>query len=465
MREALFRAAQRGSWAGSDEELVGGRQSEALTRRVWGRSWRPVPGPVRRRCPVPGGVVVWPYPRGSSATVDRANCADLFVRSRPGCRVMTEETFRDDKLDGAADGDRVVLFCPWDVLVPRMRCRDGGRLLVDDRPVAAVAGEAMAGVLARAGVLGCGARRGARALRVPGIDGGDTRFVNGTGIVLVKAAQPVLFEGARADLAELGAAPTPFRVAWDRGEVLAAADAFFGRGDGVVLRPAVSSHGAGVMFAGPDGPGGGRPAVEAALEAMRAAVPAQADPFPVTVSTFVESRKVDGRVCDVRMFVVGGPAAPPDTPDPCAPTAGAGGRGGWGLRSLPGPVRPAAAPFADRDRLDAATCLTCAGPGEGRMALTDPGVRGELGLDEAAVERLGRAATLLWARALAEQRALTGARPPFAYGSVDFLIDVDGRAVPVAMNGAGAGGHAGVHPLFGDAFAHGMSAALRTVGL
>jgi hypothetical protein len=188
------------------------------------------------------------------------------------------------------------------------------------------------------------------------------------------------------------------------------------------------------------------------MEAAMADKYGHADPYPITLSTFVESRKIGGRVCDLRMFVVADPQAA-------------------AIRAIPGMVGLAQIPFGGRDELDAATCLTNLNappdpevvPSPRELPLSDPDVLTALGIGEKELELLGRVAVLLWSRAVTAERATTGMALPFAYGSVDFLITEAGRIAPIEMNGANVGSHTSVHPLFLDSFGLAMRAALEEV--
>src|SRR5690242_4427109 len=97
-------------------ESVAQYQSERITRRVYDRSALPFPKPpVPARPATRRGTVLWPYPRGSADTIDRARCADLFLRAHPRFRMVTE----DDLGRAAAEPDQsMVLFCPFDAVLP-----------------------------------------------------------------------------------------------------------------------------------------------------------------------------------------------------------------------------------------------------------------------------------------------------------------------------------------------------------
>jgi len=170
----------------------------------------------------------------------------------------------------------------------------------------------------------------------------------------------------------------------------------------------------------------------------------RADPYPVTLSTFVESRRIDGHACELRIFVVADPA-----------TAA--------IRAIPGMVCLTRPPFGERAGVGAglsASVNSVAVSGHRELPLSDPDVLSALGLSVDKLERLGRFAVLLWSRAIIAERAVTTMALPFAFGSVDFLVTDDGGVTPLEMNGANVGAQRAVHPLFLEAFGRAMRAAL-----
>jgi hypothetical protein len=95
----------------------------------------------------------------------------------------------------------------------------------------------------------------------------------------------------------------------------------------------------------------------------------------------VESRKIDGRACELRMFVIADPSAN-------------------AIRAIPGMVCPKQVPFGERAGLDAHVAaslksVAVSGPrtaaiGSGRAHRTGPGRK--------KLEQLGRFAVLQWSR-------------------------------------------------------------------
>jgi hypothetical protein len=444
MREALFRAAQHGKWA-AQEESVAQRQSERITRQVYERSAQPLakpPAPARTNGPAQGSTLLWPYPRGASDIIDRANCADLFLRTNSGFRVVTEYGLNRGALAAADPAENIMLFCPFETVLPRLSVTSDNLLAVDGRPVDAVASEMIVGFLMRAGLWPKPAR-GVDFTHIPAIDRLRTRLVNGTGLALFKAAQMAHFQRHRDDLSGLGMTLPHGRVGWDRAEVLAASEEWFARGYSVVYRPFAASRGTAVSFLRPHGRRPRRRAVEDVLDAMEAAMAdayGHADPYPVTLSTFVASRKLDGLACELRMFVVSDPAATPT---------------GTAIRAIPGVVCLTPAPFAEPDEPARST------NGHRDLPLSDPDVLAALGIGAKELELLGQVAVMLWGRAVAAERAATGLALPFAFGSVDFLLTEDGRFAPIEMNGANVAAQSSVHPLFLDCFGVAMRSALE----
>jgi hypothetical protein len=437
MREALFRAAQHGKWA-AQEESVAQRQSERITRQVYERSALPFATPARTPSaggPASGRTVLWPYPRGSSDIIDRANCADLFLRTSPEFRVVTDYGLDRDALAKADPAESILLFCPYEAVLPRLSVTPDNRLAVDGRPVDAVASELIVGFLMRAG-LWPKPTRGVDFTHIPAIDRLRTRLVNGTGIALFKAAQMAHFQRQRDVLSDFDVTLPDGRIGWDRAEVVAASEEWFARGHSVVYRPFASSRGTAVSFLRPDGRLPRRHAVEEVLDAMEAAMAdsyGQADPYPVTLSTFVAPRKLDGLACELRMFVVADPS-----------TAA--------MRAIPGVACLTRAPFDES---------TPATDDHRDLPLSDPDVLAALGIGSGELELLGRAAVRLWRAAVTAERAATGMALPFAFGSVDFLLTGDGRVAPIEMNGANVAAQACVHPLFLDCFGVAMRSALQ----
>jgi hypothetical protein len=435
MHEALLRAVHV-SGSAVNQETVARFQSEQITRQVYERSALPLPKP-----PPPawtgqsGRTILWPYPRGSADVIERANCAELFLRTHSGFRVVTEDL---GALTTADPAESILLFCPFEAVLPRVSITPDARLAVDGRPVDAVASELMAGYLMRAGLWPKPARG------VPATDRLRTRLVNGTGIALFKAAQMTHFQRHR-HLADVDLALPHGRIGWDRAEVLAASEEWLGQGHAVVYRPFASSRGTGVSFLSPADGRPRRRAVEDVLDAMESAMAyayGQADPYPITLSTVVEPRTVDGRACELRMFVVADPGAA-------------------AIRAIPGMVCLTPVPFGDRAGLEptgiTASLNSVAVPGHRELPMSDPDVLTALGLDDGKLDLLGRFAVRLWRAAV----TATGPALPFAYGSVDFLIAADGRVAPLEMNGANVGAHRAVHPEFLGAFAVAMQAALK----
>ncbi len=445
MHEALLRAARQGT---AHAESVARFQSERVTRLVYDRSALPLPKPPAPAGPrgsaSPGRTLLWPYPGGSAHIIERAHCAELFLRTYPRFRVIT-----DDDLDGGAaaatdPARNVLLFCAFDTVLPRLSVTPDNRLAVDGRPVDAVASEMILGFLMRAG-LWPKPTRGANFTHVPAIGRLRTRLVNGTGLALFKAAQMAHFQRHRHDVPDLDTMLPQGHVGWDRAEVHAVSEEWLARGDTVVYRPFASSRGTAVSFLGPHDRRPRRRAIDDVLDTMEAAMGdryGHADPYPITLSTFVESRKIDGRVCELRVFVVADPSAT--------------------VHAIPGMVCLTRVPLGEPTEPETSTSLnSVVVSGHRELPLSDPDVLSALGLDVKHLELLGRFAALLWTRAVAAERAATGLALPFAYGSVDFLLTEDGRVTPFEMNGANVSAHSAVHPLFLDAFAIAMRAALE----
>ncbi|MFI7677445.1 hypothetical protein [Actinophytocola sp. NPDC049390] len=447
MREALFRAAQLGAYF-TDEETVGRWQDDELTDRVLAGSLVPVTAATAAP-PTGEPLVVWPYPRGTMHIIDRANCADHFLRTSPEFQLITESG-----LDGPVElpAGPVLVFAPFDTILPKLRVADDGYLTLAGRPITALLNELSLAHLVRHGVLA--ADTVTAAGYQPIVPPPRTHLVNGTQLTLFKGRQLRHVADLAGRLAPLGVAPLPYATSAGRADAVEAVVALGATGNAVVVRPFGASQGTGVTVIGH---AEDTAAVEAGLDRLDRTVAGRyggSGAYPVTITPFVEGRKIDGAVTDVRMFVVYDPA-------------------GGGLRALPGMVRRAAQAFRP-DEITADTVLANVSgavsatdlPGPRVFPLTRPDVLEALGLSPDRLVDLGRAASTLWATAVEAEAAERGSPVPFCYGSVDFLIrQDDGRAVPIEMNGANVGEHPTVAVRRLELFAEATTATLAGLGL
>lgn len=454
MRESLFRAAQRGE-AYLLEETVGQFQDEELTGRVHADSFLPLPA-----APVPPAVadplVVWPYPAGTADLIDRANCADHFVRVNPAYRVLTPEGSLLCDGDGRVPpGGPTVVFASFEWLLPRLAVDPlDGYLVLAGRRIDAVLNEMTLGHLARRGSLPAPRPVNGRRL----IDPPRTHVLNGTQIALDKGAQLDLFAALADVLRPFGVAPLTYLSAPERELAVQAAVDIAGRGRGAVLRPFAASQGTGIAFVDGAGPfEARRAAARRAVAELEAAVTRKYGvdgAYPITITPFVESTKIGGAVTDLRLFVVHDPHT-------------------GGLHALPGVVRRAQRRLAGGTALDRAmACTNLNGnpvadplPGPRMFPLADERVLDQVGLSADRLTDLGRAATTMWAAAVRREQAERGRSLPFCYGSVDVLVREGAGAVLIEMNGANVGMHPSVHPRFLDAFARASTGALASLGL
>jgi hypothetical protein len=329
---------------------------------------------------------------------------------------------------------------------------DDGHLVMSGRPVTALLNELTLAHLARHGVLHTEAVTAAGYR--PIVQPPRTHLVNGTQLALFKARQLRHVADLADRLAPLGVAPLPFASSADRAEAVEAVVALCAAGNAVVVRPFGASQGTGVLVVGADVD---TATVEAALARLEGTVASRygaAGAYPVTVTPFVEGRKIDGAVADVRMFVVHDPA-------------------GGGLRALPGMVRRAARPFRAGAVASDTVLTNFSGtvsegdlPGPRVFPASRADILSALGLTPDRLVDLGRAASLLWATAVEAESADRGRPLPFCYGSVDFLVRQDnGRAVPIEMNGGNVGEHPTVAVRRLDLFAEATTAVLTGLGL
>jgi hypothetical protein len=448
VREALFRAAQQGGFF-TDEETVGRWQDDELTGRVLAGSLVPVPAATGDPETDTPPLVVWPYPRGTMHIIDRANCADHFLTACPDYELVTESDL--DRPMDLPSGPTVV-FAPFDAILPLVGLDGDGSLTLAGRPITALLNELMLAHLVRHDVLPTQAvtAAGYRPIVTPP----RTQLVNGTQLTLFKARQLRHVADLADRLEPLGVAPLPYVSCADRAGTAEAVLALCATGKAVVVRPFGASQGTGVLVVAPDADAA---TVESELDRLEGTVEGRygaAGAYPATVTPFVEGRKLQGAVADVRMFVIND-------------------RASGGLRALPGMVRRAARPFRAAS-VTADTVLTNFSGTESRGDLPGPrvfpasraDVLDSLGLTPDRLVDLGRAASLLWATAVDAESAERGAPVPFCYGSVDFLVrEDDGQAVPIEMNGANVGEHPTVAVNRLGLFAAATTAVLGDLGL
>lgn len=460
MREALFRVAQTGGFYRL-EDTVGRYQDPALTGQVHARSFRsldldPPPPAAGPR------LIVWPHPVGTSDLIDRANCADTWLRNEPEFDLLTSQRLADEP-EAARDsaGRDTLLFADFDTVLAGIGLDEDewrrGIIRWHGRPVTALLDELTLGhILRRHG-------RGPDLLRHfaerPAAD--RTRVLNGTTIALYKAAQHAHMANLAGPLAELGVRPVPYSAAHGRDEAVNAMCRLLAEYDGVVVRPFAASQGAGVSFL--RDPGRGRADACAALltrleESVRAEYRADGG-YPVTLTPWYPTRRILGRVTDLRMFVVYDSLT-------------------GGVHALPGVVRCARTPLSPGDALTSGNACTSLGTPPDERALderrmypaTSPETLELLGITPQTLIDLGQAATLMWSQAV---KGASG----FAYGSVDFgLLDTSantgastgagaggGRAEAVAfgMKGNNVGMHPSVHPRYLSRFADATLDGLR----
>jgi hypothetical protein len=456
MREALFRVAQTGAFY-LLEDTVGGDQDEALTEAVFRDSYRPLTrNSVGARSPWPadavsglGGpprpaLIVWPYPHGTADLIDRANCADAWLSRHLGFDLLTGHRLAHDP--AAAESlsrHDTVLFADFESVLSGIDFNEpdwlNGVLRWHGRPITALLNELSLGHIVRRHH-----REPTMVDRFAALPAADRTWVlNGTTIAISKGAQLRHVADHARDLAALGIRVTNYTVADNRDRAIAASCRILDDYGAVVVRPFSASQGTGVSFLRDPGISGRRDACGALLDEVEAAVCTKygvAGGYPVTITPWLSTRRIRGRVTDLRMFVVLDPLS-------------------GGVRAIPGVVRCAKEPLRPTDTLRPANAGSNlgkpSGDAGGRMfAATFPGTLSELDITAATLVALGKAATLLWSAAIGEGM-------PFCYGSVDFgLLEGSQQAVVFEMNGANVGMHPSVHPRYLPCFANATSAAL-----
>lgn len=451
MREALFRVAQTGGFYRL-EDTVGRYQNPELTYLVYERSFRP----LNLDTPAGGAgpsLIVWPHPAGTSDLVDRANCADAFLRNEPEFDLLTSQRLADEPHAWKATADRdTLLFADFDTVLAGIGFHEDewrhGILRWHGRQITALLNELTLGHILRR--HGYGPQMLRRFAEQPAA--GRTRVLNGTTIALSKTAQHAHMAAHAEALAELGVRAGQYAAADSRDDAVEAMCHLLAEHEAVVVRPFAASQGTGVSFL--RDPGQGRADACVALltrmeESVRAKYRSEGG-YPVTLTPWYSTRRILGRVTDLRVFVVRDPLT-------------------GGLHALPGVLRCAQKPLASGDALDSGNACTNLNTPPDDAALNAPRMYPStseetlklLGVTRQTLIDLGRAATLLWSEAL---RGASG----FAYGSVDFglLESSSGRAEAVAfeMNGNNVGMHPSVHPRYLGRFADATSEGLRPSG-
>jgi hypothetical protein len=446
VRETLFRAAQSTGTTAA-EELVGQFQDADLTETCWTSSLAPFPTTALTGGRGEPGLILWPYPAATADCIDRANCADHYLRANPDYLVLTEHGLADPAGAALLKDTNLVVFLPFEAAVGDLSV-DGGELRFRGRRCDAVMTEMLPGYLWRRGIVDLDPRNPRWLL--------DTHLVNGSLIATHKGLQAAHFTDycrGHADLAALehARADTAAELADAITRTLAVHHA-------AVIRPFGASQGTGVTFVDRRelGHAGVRHVAERIVATTTAALGSKyggTDPFPLTVSPFTDAKRIDGCVTDLRIFVVYDPAS-------------------GGIRGLPGMVRRAQIPLADGVPITAAAAMTnlnavpAAGaiPGRRFFPATNPEILAQLGLNPDTLVRLCQHAAAIWADAFDDNTGGPGRQ--FAYGSVDFLIRrTDRRAVPIEMNGANVGSHPTVHPRWSATFGAATTHALTNLGL
>ena len=460
MRDSLFRAAQQGNYFPM-EEPVAQLQDRALTEQMFDTSLYEVECKPALLPKDEEQMILWPYPKGTGDCIDRANCTDDFLRSNPDFQVVTELGLANQPSLSAIHDDLVV-FAPFEVIVPELEIDDDGYLVFRGKRGHAMLNELSLGYLYRRGIVNLESSTnegGESELTVsPGI---LTHFINGTRLGLSKALQMDHFQRLSTELKELGVRAINHQVVYSEEQLLAAAASMLKAGLDIVIRPFSASQGTGVSFLSASSfETSFESDMQAVLQGIRAQVQKKYGAeiyYPLTLSPFVESTKIRDCVTDIRIFVIYDPKA-------------------GGLRSLPAMVRVAQVPLRNRMKIDPACAATNlnipqapdAVPGSRVLPVANDEVLKQIGIDRERLMALGKSATLLWGKALEIEKAESGSGDDlqFSYGSVDFVIaDEDKAAVPIEMNGNNVGSHPAVHPKFLSSFGEATTSSLKNLGI
>ncbi len=457
MRDSLFRAAQKCNYFPM-EEVIAQEQNTKLAEDVFTGSFVELPVDIAtvETGPNGGKLIIWPYPKGTADCIDRANCADDFLRSNQDYKVVTDLGF-EHMTSLEKDPDDIIVFAAFEDVIHELRLDESGYLLFRGRRCQVMLNELSQGYLHRRGIIQLDNLTSDRQNAVQPPAGMRTRFVNDTTITLFKGAQMEHLSRMSSELEPMGVRPVSYRIARSQDELQEAVRTLLQTGQSAVVRPFSASQGTGVSFI--DGQDRFRidEVVTDTLQQMQSRMEAKYGSnvaYPLTVTPFVEATKLDRCVSDLRVFVV---------------YDGTSG----GLRSLPGMVRRAQVPLDSRSKLDtscAATNLNSpkapdAIPGARIFPLAHDDILRSICLGRDGLMRVCKAATIIWADAI--RQAQRDGRGAFSYGSVDFVVSESDRktAVPIEMNGSNVGSHPAVLPKRLDMFGKATTFVLERMGM
>lgn len=451
LRESLFRAAQLCNYSPL-EEIVGQYQSKRISEEMYNVSGTEIGLPDVVTEHSGPKTIIWPYPKNTADCIDRANCADHFLRNKPNYRVVTEyglelNQMNDSYLESLED---IIIFGSFEELINSLDIKSE-YLYFKGRRITAILNELSVGYMIRKGLIEVSENL---FFNTPL----KTSVINGSLIALSKWQQMKIFEEVKGYLDHERYEVLPALKVNNLEELIESALQLLKDHECIVIRPFSSSQGTGISFIK-------REDSEVTLiENIKRALNetkniyhrkySTYNCFPITISPFVEAVKIQGCVTDIRIFVVYDPT---DSK----------------LHAIPGMVRRAQTPFDDYQNINISNSVTnlnapkCNNALKGKRVYpaANDGILTEMNIDETLLASMSRTACQIWSHTLNDKKEYS-IRGCFAYGSVDFIIrDSDKRYIPIEMNGSNVGSHPAVHPQFLDCFGNATTHALKYLGL
>lgn len=451
MRESLFRAAQLCNYSVM-EESVGQLQNLNLIQQLYSNSKTEVILTQNKIFSTYSKkTILWPYPQNTADCIDRANCVDNFVSVNPMYRIITEYTLNDCKSEWLYDlEDNIILFASFEYLFKDVSIEKDNFLYYRGRKCHAVINELSIGYLLRKHIL---KYENLSELSVYL----KTKIINETLITINKVEQMKIIHEVQEKYSCREMDVLEFMCVDEDSQLHAAVKSFLKKGQSVVIRPFSSSQGTGLSFVSvnnirTDSEKAVNDAINATTRSYNKKYGSK-ECYPLTITPFIESIKLDRCVTDFRIFVV----------YDCRDAS---------LHALPGMIRRAQLPF-DKNCLSIGNGVTnlnapkVEGSVEGKrvFAVTDNYLLKTLNVSEKLINSMCTAACQIWKHILDNEFSKHN-EVNFAYGSVDFLVkEENNHYVPIEINGANVGSHPAVHPCFLNFFGNATSNALCNLGL
>lgn len=451
MRESLFRAAQLCNYSVM-EESVGQLQNLDFMKQLYCSSKMEVFLPQNKifgSCSKK--TILWPYPQNTADCIDRANCVDDFVSNNPMYRVITEYTLTDCKSEWLCNlEENIILFASFEYLFMDISIKEDKFLYYRGRRCHAVINELSIGYLLRKNILKYDNLANLSVHL-------KTKIINETLVTINKVEQMRIIHEVQEKYSCFEMDVLEYKCVDEKSQLQAAVKSFLEKGLSTVIRPFSSSQGTGLSFVSVNNiRTDSEKAIDDAIDVtMRSYVKkyGSKDCFPLTITPFIESIKLDECVTDFRIFVVY------DYIDAS-------------LHALPGMIRRAQLPF-DKNCISIGNGVTnlnapkVEGSIEGKrvFAVTDNCILQMLNVSEKLINSMCTTACQIW-KYILDNEFIKHNDVNFAYGSVDFLVKEENQHyVPIEINGANVGSHPAVHPYFLKYFGNATSNALYNLGL